>query len=276
MSENIVAISETNVPGVELIYLEDLDVAGIHYSGLARLLGCNPETVQNAAEAVKFEHVFEAEIHTAQGLRTVKFILEQGVIEVLEKIQDSTRIKKETRNAARQIYRQFAKAGFKLYAMLQVAPHKLKQQVDAHVEYIDKQIKLQRLCTEERRLEAYLSDRQDNRIALHGLEVALLLEGKADAIVEIEKPTLEVINQKHNVRFSGQTLAQVKEYLEKRTGKRFKSGADLKRLLEKRKLGHLIAQTPRSILADYVPTENLEAVYQALSASDRQMLLGEN
>ncbi|MGL4947084.1 MAG: hypothetical protein ACRC4X_05400 [Cetobacterium sp.] len=107
MSNNIVTTSETNIPGVELIYLPEIDAAGIHYRGLARLLGCDAMTVQRAAEVVTLEYMLEAQIQTEQGLRTVTFILEEGVIEVLEKIQDSTRIKKETRDIARQLYRQF-------------------------------------------------------------------------------------------------------------------------------------------------------------------------
>lgn len=38
---------------------------------------------------------------------------------------------------------------------------------------------------------------------------------------------------------------------------------------------HLIAQTLRSISSDYVPEENLEALYEAVLKGDRQKLIGE-
>lgn len=150
------------------LYLEDKDVAGIHTRGLAKLIGCDPKTVQNALEGVKescFENcetvtgiVFEgvnkglfldAKIQTAGGPQTVTFILENGVVEILERIADS-KCKQETKDSARRLYRQFARAGFKLYAMLKVDPDALKKKVDAHkvfsrdsVEYIEAAKKLE-------------------------------------------------------------------------------------------------------------------------------------
>lgn len=58
-------------------------------------------------------------------------------------------------------------------------------------------------------------------------------------------------------------------------GIKFKSGADIKRFLEARGEEGLIGQTPRKVLTDYVPTENLDEVYRLLRNSDRQLLLGE-
>jgi hypothetical protein len=148
--------------------------------------------------------------------------------------------------------------------------------LDAELEKLRLQNENLRLVNENLKLQLSWGDRTDTRIAVHGLEVTLLLEGKADAIVEVEKPTIEVIDKRHNVSFKGQTLVQIKEYLEKRTGKRYKSGSDVKRALEKLKLGHLIGQTPRTVLGDYVPAENLDAVYEALGVGDRQILVGES
>jgi phage anti-repressor protein len=112
-------------------------------------------------------------------------------------------------------------------------------------------------------------------LTLHGAPAVLALRGVAGAIVEVEKPTIEVI--KENVTFKGQTLTQIVEYLKKKHGIRsFKSGADLKRFLEKLGKEGLIAQTPRSVLQDYVPTENQNEVYQAImDGLDRQLLMGE-
>jgi hypothetical protein len=118
-------------------------------------------------------------------------------------------------------------------------------------------------------------ERQDLRIGLHGLATTLLLEGKSDAIVEIDRPTLEVIDERSNSKYEGQTLTQIVEHLNKTRGIKIKSGKELARILEKKKLGYLMAQTPRSVLTEYVPTENLQTVYDAIgSLNVQQLLLG--
>lgn len=129
------------------------------------------------------------------------------------------------------------------------------------------------LQVEQTRLK--LVERQDSMLTLHGSPVVLALAGKPDAIVEVEKATLEVIDNQHNISFKGQTLTQIKEYLEKRYGIRFKSGAEIKRRLERMGQEGLIAQTKRSVVSDYVPEENLDQIYRLLINGDRQMLLGE-
>ncbi len=111
--------------------------------------------------------------------------------------------------------------------------------------------------------------------SLHGLPGTMALLGRSEGFVEVEKPTIEVIDEKHNVSFKGQTLKQVKDYLKKRYGFNFKSGAQIKSYLEQLGQEGLIAQTKRSVLADYIPEENLETVYQILTGGARQLLLGE-
>jgi phage anti-repressor protein len=131
------------------------------------------------------------------------------------------------------------------------------------------------LANENMKLQIEYVSKQDNRIALHGLPVALLLEGKAHTVVEVEKPTIEIIDERHNVSFKGQTLKQLAEYLSKISGIRFKTGADLKRALEKLGRGDLIAQTLRSVPSDYIPEEFVLDAIQALTNGDRQQLIGE-
>lgn len=51
--------------------------------------------------------------------------------------------------------------------------------------------------------------------------------------------------------------------------------AELKRFLERLGKDGLIAQTPRSVLQDYVPAENEQEVYQTILGSvDRQLPMG--
>lgn len=127
----------------------------------------------------------------------------------------------------------------------------------------------------ELELELALRRLDSDMLTMHGKEVVLALRGKSDQIVEMEKPTIEVIDSTHNVKFSGQTLKQIADYLNKKYGTKFKSGADVKRFLERSKLGHLIAQTPRTVMGEYVPDEHLDFAYQALTSGDRQRLIGE-
>lgn len=156
MAENIVP-TQTSVPGVELIYLKDQDVAGIHGRGLAKLLGCPPMTIQRLVEGVTFEHLLEVEIQTGGGIQGVTFILESGVIQILKAIRRSGRIKQTTKDAAEDLYDRFAVAGFKLYTMLKVAPEALKEKVDRHVE----ELEVLRMRQEVLKLEKELLDKRD-------------------------------------------------------------------------------------------------------------------
>lgn len=110
---------------------------------------------------------------------------------------------------------------------------------------------------------------------MHGKPYAMIVLGRDDQLVEIEKPTIEVIDDRHNVSFKGQTLKQVADYLSKKTGQKFKNGTDVKRELNRQGLAHLVCSTPRSVLAEYIPQENLAIVYDALDKGSRQLKLGE-
>lgn len=137
------------------------------------------------------------------------------------------------------------------------------------------------LANENMRLMLEWANRQDNRIALHGLPIALMLEGKSDAVVEVEKPTIEVFDDKdgQQVKYVGQTCAQLKEYMKSRYGINFKSGEDVKRVLEKieAQTGEsLLGTTPRKIITSYVPSENSEkAIAYLRDVKSWQMLLGQ-
>lgn len=133
MSELILSTKDCEAD-LGLIYLEDRDVAGIHYRGLARLLGCDQKTVANAAKGVNPKYIESIEIQTGGGIQGVNFILEPGVVEALRIIRRSKRIKQETIDAAEDLYDRFAEAGFKLYAMLQVAPSTLKRKFNQEVQ----------------------------------------------------------------------------------------------------------------------------------------------
>jgi len=138
-------------------------------------------------------------------------------------------------------------------------------------------IELEKLKLQSQILDQQLANKQLDHtlLSLHGVANVLAMRGYRDQVVEVEKPTVEVIDQKHNVSFRGQTLKQIADHLKKTFGIEFKSGTALKRYLEENNAGHLIAQTPRSVLQDYVPEDHLEQVYSIAQSANRQLLLGE-
>jgi hypothetical protein len=133
---------------------------------------------------------------------------------------------------------------------------------------LDQMIRLEELRYQNTKLACDMA-------TMHGKQYAMVVLGRDDQIVEVEKPTIEVIDDRHNVKFKGQTLKQIAEYLTKKTGRKFKNGGEIKRELKRLGLDHLICSTPRSIVSDYVPDENLESVYRALDSGNCQLLLGE-
>jgi hypothetical protein len=140
----------------------------------------------------------------------------------------------------------------------------------------------------ELELQLELTKAQTNQVqlvnsmaTLHGLPTTLCLLGRSEAIVEVEKPTIEIIDDRNSqrTRYKGQTCTQLKEYMKERFGITFKSGADIKRILEKieSKTGEsLLGVAPRQIATDYIPEEFSEkAIAYLRNAENRQMLLGE-
>lgn len=144
-----------------------------------------------------------------------------------------------------------------------------------HIRLLELQNENLKLENENLKLRAREADRQDARIAFHGVQTTLILEGKSDAVVEIDRPTIEIIDERNNTSYKGQTLTQIKDFLLKKHGVKMKSGADIKRLLESKKLDGYIAQTPRSVLQEYVPEEFCQDVVSAVLGTSRQILLGE-
>ncbi len=137
------------------------------------------------------------------------------------------------------------------------------------------------LINENMRLEIQRMDRLNTMTTLHGVPTTLCLMGRDNAIVEVEKPVIEVIDDRHNqqTKYSGQTCAQLKDYMKKRFGISFKSGADVQRVLEEieAKFGvSLLAELPRTVTTTYVPDENTaKAIEYLRDVKNWQMLLGQ-
>jgi phage regulator Rha-like protein len=129
------------------------------------------------------------------------------------------------------------------------------------------------LENENLKLRRHENDRQDFRLQVYGLSTTLLLEGKADSIIEVDRPILEVIDASSGVKFSGQTTKQVSEYINVNGGRNFKSGAELERELIKLGRADLIESVPRKATQAFIDKENLKEVYDLLINNRQQQLL---
>jgi hypothetical protein len=117
---------------------------------------------------------------------------------------------------------------------------------------------------------------QQSMLAMHGAPIVLALAGKEDQIVEVEKPTIEVIDSRHNVRFKGQTTAQLAKHSNKMFGTKFKNGSDLVRFLTDRGKDNVVAKTLRTVTQDYIPEDFEKEVLQTIkNNTHRQILIGE-
>lgn len=114
---------------------------------------------------------------------------------------------------------------------------------------------------------------QDARIAMHGLNTTLLLEGKSDSIVEVDRPILEVIDAQSGAKFEGQTTKQLADYLNKNGGRSFKSGAELERELNKLGRADLVDTVPRKTLQPFISKQNLSEACKLLVNNRQQQLL---
>lgn len=134
---------------------------------------------------------------------------------------------------------------------------------------LDKQIKLG-----EQQLR--LAELQNTMLTLHGAPTVLALAGKEDQVVEVEKPVIEVIDKRHNVRFKGQTTSQLAKYANEKYGTKFKNGPAIVKFLQSVGKESVISQTLRTVTNDYIPEEYLPEVMQLIASNKtRQLLLGE-
>ena len=150
--------------------------------------------------------------------------------------------------------------------------------IPAQQEEIDKLIRLEELRVQRIQLENDGKQIDDAFIQLHGRETLLALRGHADQLVPVKQETIEVIDERYDIKYSGQTLVQIKNYLNKTYGFTIKSGAEVERILEAIGESGAIGSIPRTVLSKYIPEENLEETVPKIVEhlqKNRQMLLGE-
>jgi hypothetical protein len=130
-----------------------------------------------------------------------------------------------------------------------------------------------RMALEIEKLKDKAQGRQDYRVATHGLATTLLLEGKSDQVVQIDREIETTIDPRSNSTYSGQSLVKVAEHMKKVSGIKYKNGADVERRLEVLGEAGLVATRPITVPHKYIPVENLDKVYQFLAKGDQQQLL---
>lgn len=129
------------------------------------------------------------------------------------------------------------------------------------------------LENENLKLRRHENDRQDFRLTAYGIQTTLLLEGKADSIIEVDRPILEVIDANSGARFEGQTTKQLADYLNKNGGRSFKSGAELERELNKLGRADLVDTVPRKTLQPFISKANLQEACKLLVNNRQQQLI---
>jgi DNA-damage-inducible protein D len=129
------------------------------------------------------------------------------------------------------------------------------------------------LENENLKLRRHENDRQDFRLTAYGIQTTLLLEGKSDSVVEVDRPILEVIDAASGAKFEGQTTKQLADYLNKNGGRSFKSGAELERELNKLGRADLVDTVPRKTLQPFVSKQNLSEACKLLVSNRQQQLI---
>ena len=133
---------------------------------------------------------------------------------------------------------------------------------------LEQMIRLEQLRYDNTRLTMDLA-------TMHGKEFALAAIGRSDQVVEVERPIIEVLDKSCGDKRRGMTAVQMNDYLKKKTGNGFKSGAALVKSLEK-VAPELIDLIQRPINQEFIHEDNIEAAFKILSrGQQKQLRIGE-
>ena len=135
------------------------------------------------------------------------------------------------------------------------------------IDPIDKLIKLEELRFKNTQLACDMA-------TMHGKEYGALVLGRPDAVIEVDRPVLEVIDNRCGDRRRGMTFTQLNKYLEQKTGKGFKTGAIFQRLIEKER-PDLVDLIQRPVNQPFVHEENIDDVIDIAMKQPHQLRIGE-
>ena len=152
--------------GVDFYYNPKTKSTAMSLRGIARMLRCQHNTISKLAGKLNLKK--EAELLTRKGLKWVSLVTEDNIADLLEAIAKS-RMKKETRNRATEILKKYARAGFKLQVMLEVAPEEVAKEA---IRRIDDESKIKEVQQTAQIQQFYIENHHgvNNQLMVHDCE----------------------------------------------------------------------------------------------------------
>jgi hypothetical protein len=248
--------------GIVMYWLDELQEGGLHINGIARLLGCNPNSVSQYMSAVIGLTTIEAEIVTDKGVRVVMLVLGGEFQKLLRHITRS-RASASLRDRADDIRDKLAASGFKLAVMLELAPQKLAAQVQNQ---IDKEIRLQELKLETAKIVGDLT-------VLHGKELAMTAIGAADQVIRVETVVTEVVEPATGRYDKILSSDQLKRAIANRTGQKIKSMKEVVDRIKAAGRDDLLLPVTRHSTTEYVNADRLDEALALIYGESKQELL---
>jgi hypothetical protein len=117
--------------GEEIYWNKETGKTAIGIRGLARLLDCDPKTI--ARKVVTQNLGLELEMYTTSGLKVVTLVEENDLNKLFSAILDS-KVKQETKENVKVVQDKLVQAGFRLGALLQIAPEAVAKEAISRIE----------------------------------------------------------------------------------------------------------------------------------------------
>jgi hypothetical protein len=191
--------------------------AAIGFKGIARMLGCHPQTVSK--QAVNFRLGKELEMYTSQGIRMVNLVMEDELNDLFVAILKS-RVKQETKDNILRIQGKYVQAGFRLQVLLEIAPEVVAKEAISHITSTEKAHEVMVSAeTQTRYLKEYwgLQDAIQATGASHGA-----INGHNNKLVGVENGTR---NKADDIQKTMLVMLQAVEKLKLEANKdRYKNG----------------------------------------------------
>jgi hypothetical protein len=258
--------------GIVLYWVEELNEGGLHLKGLARLLDYDENNLRKFVKGGVDISVLEAEIPTPGGVQGVYLYLGSDVAKILRAISRS-KMSQAVRDRADDIRDSLVAAGFKLAVMLELAPHKLKEQVDQHVTEADKLIELERLRLRVRELDNAALETHSSALVMHG-SAWLALQGVAvDLTVTIQ--ATEVVEPATGRSTQILSADQLKRAVKERTGQNLKTMSEFTSAIKAAGRDDLLIPVTRHNTSEYVIPDKLDKAIAIVYKPKQQRLIGQ-
>lgn len=250
--------------GIVLYWVEELNEGGLHLKGLARLLDYDENNLRKFVKGGVDISILEAEILTPGGVRGVHLYLGSDVAKILRAISRS-RISQAVRDRADDIRDNLVSAGFKLAVMLELAPQKLKEQVDAHVSDLNKALEIERLRVRSQ-------EHHGDMLLMHG-SAWLALQGVG--VAETKITVTEVVEPATGRSTEILSADQLKKAVKERTGQNLKTMIEFTTAIKAAGRDDLLIPVTRSSTSEYVIPSKLDEAIAIVYKNMQQRLIGQ-